>query len=65
MGDFDEIEVRSRFTGDWSGGFELHDAKTVDGDSTFKVRRRSDRTVLPGWFTAFEVRPVQSPGDEA
>jgi hypothetical protein len=65
MGAFDEIEVRDRFTGAWSGGFELHDADTADGDERFKVRRRSDGIVLPEWFSAMELRPIQSMGPVA
>ena len=63
MGEYDEIEVRSRYTGDWAGGFELHDADPDDGDPRFKVRRRSDGTVLPDWFDAREIRPPQTPRD--
>jgi hypothetical protein len=46
------VEVRNRFDGSWSGGFEVVD--WVDGG--YRVRRRSDGAVLPGVFRGFEVR---------
>ncbi len=47
------VEVRNRFTGSWSRGFEL--AEIVDGG--FKVRRLSDGSVLPTLFLPEDVRP--------
>jgi hypothetical protein len=63
MSDADEVEVRTRFDGAWTGGYELHDADPRDGDPRFKVRRRSDGTVLPGWFEADEIRRQPTASD--
>jgi hypothetical protein len=46
------IEVRGRFRGEWSRGFEVAEA-THDG---YWVRRLSDRYVLPVEFSAHDVR---------
>lgn len=48
------VDVRSRFVGDWSRGFEV--AERVD-DHGYRVRRLSDGTVLPDVFDDNEVRP--------
>lgn len=63
MGEFDEVEVRNRFTGDWGGGFELQDTESAGAETRFRVRRRSDGALLPGWFSGMEIRPPQSPRD--
>jgi hypothetical protein len=46
------IEVRSHFHGDWTNGFEIAET-TPDG---FRLRRLSDRTVLPTEFPAHDIR---------
>jgi len=46
------IEVVNRFTEDWSAGFEILEV-VVDG---YRIRRRSDGTVIPTTFTVSEVR---------
>ncbi len=46
------VEVRNRFCSAWSGGFEVAEA-TGTG---YRVRRQSDRYVLPAEFGASEVR---------
>jgi hypothetical protein len=46
------IEVVNRFTEDWSAGFEVLEA-VADG---YRIRRRSDGTVIPTTFTVSEVR---------
>ena len=48
------VDVRSRFVGDWSRGFEV--AERVD-DQGYRVRRLSDGTVLPDVFDDQDVRP--------
>jgi hypothetical protein len=63
MGTFDEIEVCNRYTGAWGAGFELQDAEAHLGETRFRIRRRSDGFILPGWFSDREVRPLQSPRD--
>ena len=60
MGQADEVEVRTRFDGEWTAGFELHDVEPVAGEPRFRVRRRSDGVVLPDWFSSDDIRPRQS-----
>ncbi|HAM03345.1 MAG TPA: hypothetical protein DCQ30_14140 [Acidimicrobiaceae bacterium] len=48
------VDVRSRFVGDWSRGFEV--AERVE-DQGYRVRRLSDDTVLPDVFDDQDVRP--------
>jgi hypothetical protein len=52
------VEVWSFFDGDWVGGFELCDAIEHDGVVQYRLRRRSDRSVLPKLFDASDVRSV-------
>ncbi len=47
-----DVEVRDRFRGTWSHGFQI--AGVSDGDYT--VRRCSDRYILPATFAADRVR---------
>jgi hypothetical protein len=47
------VEVRNRFTGAWSRGFEL--AESVDDG--YRVRRLSDGSILPTVFLPEDVRP--------
>jgi hypothetical protein len=49
-----DVEVRNRFCAAWSRGFEVAEA-TGDG---YRLRRQSDRYVLPAEFRANEVRRV-------
>jgi hypothetical protein len=53
------VEVRSRFEHQWVGGFEV--AERVAGPG-YRVRRRSDRSVLPVVFGPDEVRVDRSDG---
>ena len=48
------VEVRGHFCGEWSGGFAIA-ATTRDG---YRVRRLSDRYLLPVTFWDHDVRPV-------
>jgi hypothetical protein len=48
------VDVRSRYVGAWSRGFEV--AERVAGNG-YRVRRLSDGTVLPDVFDAQDVRP--------
>ena len=48
------VEVRGHFSGECSGGFEIAEA-THDG---YRVRRLSDRYLLPVEFLDHDVRPV-------
>jgi hypothetical protein len=51
------IEVRSRFDRRWARGFEV-DAVLSEaaGSAQYRVRRRSDNSVLPSIFVDDEVR---------
>ena len=48
------VDVRSRFLGDWSRGFEV--AERV-ADQGYRIRRMSDGTVLPDVFDDQDIRP--------
>ena len=50
------VEVRSRFEDHWSRGFEISEVVNNDGRDRYKVRRRSDGSVLP--VTASHVLEV-------
>ena len=47
------VEVRNRFTGTWSRGFDLVEIVDVG----YRVRRLSDGSVLPTVFPPEDVRP--------
>lgn len=49
-----KVDVRSRYVGTWSRGFEV--AEKLKGDG-YKVRRVSDGSVLPETLSNDEVRP--------
>ncbi|MDZ7733106.1 MAG: hypothetical protein U5R31_08295 [Acidimicrobiia bacterium] len=46
------VEVRQRFDASWSRGFEIVES-TEEG---YRIRRLSDRAVLPAVFVAEDVR---------
>jgi hypothetical protein len=49
------VEVRSRFDRGWARGFEV--AETVVGnDPGYRIRRRSDGSILPVVFATEDVR---------
>ena len=48
------VDVRSRYVGDWSRGFEVAEEVAERG---YRVRRVWDGTVLPDVFDAQDVRP--------
>ena len=47
------VEVRSRYHGSWSDGFEIEE-RTEEG---YWLRRESDRYLLPSPFIADDIRP--------
>ena len=47
-----KVDVRAGFDGEWANGFAV--AEQVDGG--YRLRRRSDDTVLPTVFGADQVR---------
>ena len=57
------VEVRSRFEAAWSRGFEVADR--VDDEragSRYKVRRRSDGSILPVLFDEDDLREERRRG---
>lgn len=48
------VEVRSRFDRAWARGFEV--AEQVQGAAGYRIRRRSDGSVLPVVFPPDDVR---------
>lgn len=53
------VELRNRFDGSWATGFEVEAQELVaPGRPVYRVRRLSDRSTLPGWFDAEEIRPA-------
>jgi hypothetical protein len=61
MGAFDEVEVFVPFDRRWVSGFELADVETAaDGATSFRLRRRSDGSVLPAALPPDRVRPANS-----
>ena len=47
-----EVEVRSRFAGTWSTGFEI----VSENPAGYRVKRRSDGVVLPVAFGPDRIR---------
>ncbi len=50
------VEVRSRFESKWSRGFEIADCDEHGDQARYKVRRRSDGSILPVTFSADDLR---------
>lgn len=51
------VEVRSRFESKWSRGFEVADLVEEDASGpVYKVRRRSDGSILPVTFAEADLR---------
>jgi hypothetical protein len=54
------VEVRSRFESKWTRGFEVADRvdpeRDGDGEPMYKVRRRSDGSILPVAFPEADLR---------
>jgi hypothetical protein len=48
------VEVATRFTGSWTGGFEVIGLDP----NCCRVRRLSDGAVIPGQFELADVRPA-------
>src|SRR5205814_9782101 len=56
------VEVRSRFEAAWSGGFEVVERVNEAAASRYKVRRRSDGSVLPVLFDEEDLREERRRG---
>jgi hypothetical protein len=50
------VEVRSRFDAHWARGFEVAEVVEHGRDARYRVRRRSDNTMLPVLFTDDDLR---------
>jgi hypothetical protein len=50
------VEVRSRFDDRWSRGFEVAEVLDEGGHARYKLKRRSDGSLLPTLFVDDEVR---------
>jgi hypothetical protein len=51
------VEVRSRFDERWTRGFEVSEVLEADeGPPAYRVRRRSDNSILPVTFTDDDLR---------
>lgn len=48
--------MRSRFDRAWARGFEIAETIDAGGTSRYRLRRRSDGSVLPAIFEDDEVR---------
>jgi hypothetical protein len=60
------VEVRTRFESSWTRGFEIVDRVgdhgTGDGEPMYKVRRRSDGSILPVAFSETDLREERRRG---
>ena len=50
------VEVRSRFDQQWARGFEIEERVVDPTGPRYRVRRRSDGSVLPALFVDDDVR---------
>jgi hypothetical protein len=50
------VEVRSRFDQRWARGFEIAEKVVTEGSPQYRLRRRSDNSVLPALFVDDDVR---------
>jgi hypothetical protein len=54
------VEVRTRFEAKWSRGFEVADRLEAErdpaGEPMYRVRRRSDGSILPVSFSQADLR---------
>ena len=50
------VEVRSRFDQRWARGFEIEEQVDDQGGLRYRLRRRSDGSVLPALFVDDDVR---------
>jgi len=51
------VEVRNHFDESWASGFEIVDTRVETGEDVYRLRRVSDRVVLPADFFPDELRP--------
>ena len=52
------VQVRTRFDGRWAHGFEVASVRLQGAARpAYRIRRRSDHRVLPGFFPENQLRP--------
>jgi len=56
------VEVRSRFEAAWSRGFEVAEEIATVPRARYRVRRRSDGSILPVLFDADDLREERRRG---
>ena len=56
------VEVRSRFEAAWTRGFEVVERVTEVPEAQYKVRRRSDGSILPVLFDEDDLREERRRG---
>jgi hypothetical protein len=56
------VEVRSRFEAVWSRGFEVAEQVHEGAASRYKLRRRSDDSILPVLFDEADLREERRRG---
>jgi hypothetical protein len=54
------VQVRNHFDESWASGFEIVEARSKTGEDVYRLRRVSDRVVLPADFFPNELRPDAS-----
>ena len=52
-----QVQVRNHFDESWASGFEIAEAKLKTGEDVYRLRRVSDRVVLPADFFPTDIRP--------
>jgi hypothetical protein len=50
------VEVHCRFGDRWVGGFEVVDVVRADDGARYRLRRKSDGSVLPSLFDERDIR---------
>lgn len=54
-----DVQVRTRFDGRWASGFEIADVhRHGAAPAIYRIRRRSDHRVLPGYFGVDQLRAL-------
>jgi hypothetical protein len=56
------VEVRQRFESGWSRGFEIAETTGVGDSQRYKLRRRSDGSILPALFDEDDLREERRRG---
>jgi len=51
-----KVEVRSNFDRSWARGFEVAEVIEENGETAYRIRRRSDGQILPVTFKEDDLR---------